>query len=59
MRVTSEVSALSCFIIVLTMVADCRNSPLSGRPSTLESDGLREIPSGDGGDDSGDRRGRP
>ncbi len=33
-RVTSEVKTLSCLIIVLTMVADCRNSPFSGRPST-------------------------
>ncbi len=33
-RVTSEVNTLSCLIIVLTMVADCRNSPSSGRPST-------------------------
>jgi len=33
-RVTSEVNTLSCLIIVLTMVADCRNSPPSGRPST-------------------------
>ena len=33
-RVTSEVNTLSCLIIVLTMLADCRNSPPSGRPST-------------------------
>ena len=33
-RVTSEVKMLSCLIIVLTMVADRRNSPCSGRPST-------------------------
>ena len=33
-RVTSEVNTLSCLIMVLTMVADCRNSPPSGRPST-------------------------
>ncbi len=33
-RVTSEVKALICSIIVLTMVAERRNSPLSGRPST-------------------------
>ena len=33
-RVTSEVNTPSCLIIVLTMVADRRNSPFSGRPST-------------------------
>ncbi len=33
-RVTSEVNTESCLIIVLTMLADCRNSPPSGRPST-------------------------
>ena len=33
-RVTSEVKALICSIIVLTIVAERRNSPLSGRPST-------------------------
>ena len=33
-RVTSEVNTLSCLIMVLTMVAACRNSPFSGRPST-------------------------
>ena len=33
-RVTSEVNTLSCLIMVLTMVADRRNSPCSGRPST-------------------------
>src|SRR6185312_8523992 len=33
-RVTSEVNTESCLIIVLTMFADSRNSPLSGRPST-------------------------
>ena len=33
-RVTSEVNTPSCLIMVLTMVADCRNSPFSGRPST-------------------------
>ena len=33
-RVTSEVNTLSCLIMVLTMVAERRNSPLSGRPST-------------------------
>ena len=34
-RVTSEVNTLSCLIMVLTMVAERRNSPFSGRPSTL------------------------
>ena len=33
-RVTSEVNTLSCLIMVLTMVAERRNSPFSGRPST-------------------------
>ena len=33
-RVTSEVNTPSCRIMVLTILADCRNSPLSGRPST-------------------------
>ena len=33
-RVTSEVNAPICSIIVLTIVAERRNSPCSGRPST-------------------------
>ena len=33
-RVTSEVNTLSCLIIVLTIVAERRNSPFKGRPST-------------------------
>ena len=33
-RVTSEVNTESCLIMVLTMVAERRNSPFSGRPST-------------------------
>ena len=33
-RVTSEVNTPSCWIIVLTIVAERRNSPSSGRPST-------------------------
>ena len=33
-RVTSEVKALICWIIALTTVAERRNSPLRGRPST-------------------------
>ena len=33
-RVTSEVNTESCLIMVLTMLAERRNSPLSGRPST-------------------------
>ena len=33
-RVTSDVNTPSCSIIVLTMVAERRNSPSSGRPST-------------------------
>ncbi len=33
-RVTSEVNTLSCLIILFTIVAERRNSPFSGRPST-------------------------
>ncbi len=33
-RVTSEVNTESCLIMVLTILAERRNSPLSGRPST-------------------------
>ena len=33
-RVTSEVNTLNCLIMVLTMFAERRNSPLSARPST-------------------------
>ena len=33
-RVTSDVKTESCLIIALTIVAERRNSPLSGRPST-------------------------
>ncbi len=33
-RVTSEVNTPSCLIMVLTIEADCRNSPSRGRPST-------------------------
>ena len=33
-RVTSEVNTLSCLIMVLTIVAERRNSPFSGLPST-------------------------
>ncbi len=33
-RVTSEVKTLSCLIMVLTISAERRNSPCSGRPST-------------------------
>ena len=40
-RVTSDVNTPSCRIIVLTMVADRRNSPWSGRPSTSSRDRLR------------------
>ena len=32
-RVTSEANKVSCSTIVLTILAVCRNSPLSGRPS--------------------------
>ena len=43
-RVTSEVNTLSCLIMVLTMVADRRNSPLSGRPSTSSATVCRRSP---------------
>ena len=33
-RVTSEVNTLICSIMVFTIVAERRNSPCSGRPST-------------------------
>ena len=36
-RVTSELNTLICSIIVLTMLAERRNSPCSGRPSTSRS----------------------
>ncbi len=36
-RVTSEVNTDSCSIMVLTSLAERRNSPLSGRPSTCRS----------------------
>ena len=43
-RVTSEVKTLSCLIIVLTMVAERRNSPFSGRPSTSSGMVCRRSP---------------
>ena len=43
-RVTSEVNTLSCLIMVLTMVAERRNSPLSGRPSTSRRTVCRRSP---------------
>ena len=43
-RVTSEVNTPSCLIIVLTMVAERRNSPLRGRPSTSSGIVLSKSP---------------
>src|SRR5215216_6702095 len=43
-RVTSEVNTPSCLIIVLTMVAERRNSPLRGRPSTSRRTVCRRSP---------------
>jgi hypothetical protein len=43
-RVTSEVKTESCLIIVLTIVAERRNSPFSGRPSTSSGTVCRRSP---------------
>ena len=43
-RVTSEVKTPSCLIMVLTIVAERRNSPLSGRPSTSSGTVLSRSP---------------
>ncbi len=43
-RVTSEVNTPSCLIMVLTILADCRNSPPSGRPSTSSFTVCRRSP---------------
>ena len=43
-RVTSEVNTPSCLIIVLTMVAERRNSPCSGRPSTSRRTVCNRLP---------------
>ncbi len=43
-RVTSEVNTESCLIMVLTMLAERRNSPLSGRPSTSSRTVCRRSP---------------
>ncbi len=43
-RVTSEVNTPSCLIMVLTMVAERRNSPCSGRPSTSSCTVCRRSP---------------
>ena len=43
-RVTSEVNTLSCLIIRLTMFAERRNSPCSGRPSTSRRTVSRRSP---------------
>ena len=58
-RVTSEVNTPSCSIIVLTIVAERRNSPCSGRPSTSRPHGLQQVALRHRGDRAGHRRGRP
>ena len=58
-RVTSEVNTPSCLIIVLTMVAERRNSPSSGRPSTSSAHGLQQVALRDRGDRARHLGGRP
>ncbi len=58
-RVTSEVNTPSCSIIVLTMVAERRNSPSSGRPSTSSAHGLPQVALGHGGQRARDLGRRP
>src|SRR5271168_2499218 len=58
-RVTSEVNTLSCLIMVLTILAERRNSPFKGRPSTSSRTVCNRSPLGDGRDGVGDRRRRP
>src|SRR6516164_7722536 len=57
-RVTSEVNTLSCLIMVLTMLAERRNSPCSGRPSTSRRTVCSKSPC-DGADGASHFRGRP
>ena len=58
-RVTSEVNTLSCLIMVLTMVAERRNSPFSGRPSTSSGTVCSRSPWATAGDGAGHLGGRP
>ncbi len=58
-RVTSEVNALICSIIAFTMVAERRNSPFSGRPSTSSAMACDRSPFTDARDGSRDFGVRP
>ena len=58
-RVTSEVNTPSCSIIVLTIVAERRNSPSSGRPSTSRRTVWSRSPLRDGRERPGHLGGRP
>ena len=58
-RVTSEVNTPSCSIIVLTMVAERRNSPSSGRPSTSRRTVCEQVALGDGRERAGHLGRRP
>ena len=57
-RVTSAVNTPSCWIMVLTMLAERRNSPSRGRPSTSSCTVWVRLPCA-GGDGAGDFSGRP
>ena len=57
-RVTSDVKTESCSIIVLTSLAERRNSPLSARPSTSRSIDWLKVTLGDGTDGTRDLDGR-
>ena len=58
-RVTSEVKTESCSIIVLTSLADRRNSPFKRAAVDLELHRLAQVSLGDGADGPGDLDGRP
>ena len=58
-RVTSEVNTLSCLIMVLTISAERRNSPFSGRPSTSSCTVCRQVALRHRGDGARHFRGRP
>ena len=58
-RVTSEVKMPSCLIIVLTMVAERRNSPFERPAIDFEPHGLQQVAARHRGDGAGHRRRRP
>ena len=58
-RVTSEVNTPSCLIIVLTMVAERRNSPLQRAAVDIELHGLQQVALRHRGDGAGHFGGRP